>query len=123
MVQQETNVCFAYRFHPASPELNDFIQLPIGQPLPDMYASIIDEQGHTSEVCREQENGEQGELLVEGIGVTPGYSNLIDPKNSEHHRHHRHATGDIVHCEQGLYYFHGRVDDMVKLKWSSGRAG
>lgn len=106
----ETNVCFSYRFSPASTDLSHFSTLPIGRPLPGLRALIIDEQG-----VELSDSGEQGELLIEGAGVTPGYSNIIDPRNSEYHRHRCHATGDIVHCDQGLYYFHGRSDDLVKV--------
>jgi amino acid adenylation domain-containing protein len=108
----ETNVCFAYRFSPAIlSDLNSLSALPIGRPLSGFSAAVVDEQGkclHTS--------GIQGELLVGGVGVTPGYCNFMDPHNQEHHRYGRHATGDLVHCDSsGLYYYHGRIDDLVKI--------
>lgn len=106
----ETNVCFSFRFLNDGIEFDCLSSLPIGRPLPGLVTMVIDEQ--EEEISCDKV---QGELLVAGACVTPGYSNLADHRNFQHHKRGCHATGDIVHCEEGLFYYHGRLDDQVKI--------
>ncbi len=104
----ETNVCAYYRVD-SIPE-DQSVTIPIGRPLPGVQASIVDEQG------RAVASRETGELVIEGACVTPGYWNLEGHRNEYNHRRGIHATGDLVSLENGELIFHGRIDDMVKVK-------
>lgn len=103
----ETNVCLAHKVTEA-----DLLgtSIPIGTPISGSKAIVVDEDGR--EVTAE---GEWGELVISGTCVTPGYSNCRDTRNALNHTQNCHSTGDLVHFDQGRYFFHGRIDDMVKV--------
>jgi amino acid adenylation domain-containing protein len=104
----ETNVCLFYRVREA--DLRRTRPVYIGEPLPGVEALVLDERGNPV-----VEEGEIGELVISGPCVTPGYRNLVDPRNHDNHRLGRHATGDLVHYEGGYLQYCGRKDRMVKI--------
>ncbi|MFW6695378.1 amino acid adenylation domain-containing protein [Streptomyces sp. MAR4 CNX-425] len=104
----ETNVCTYHRVRDA--DLAGDGPLPIGGPISGARLHLVDEHGR--EVSG---SGEPGELVVEGVCVTPGYwRRAADPAAAEHHRG-RHRTGDLVSVEDGRLVYRGRRDRMVKL--------
>ncbi|MDJ0450854.1 AMP-binding protein [Methylocystis sp. JR02] len=104
----ETNVCTFHKVRPS--DLEQERPIPIGLPLPEQIAMVIDGEGRPVE-----KDGEIGELIVAGDCVTAGYFNRIDPANHDNHRTGRHATGDLVTRENGLLYYCGRKDRMLKI--------
>jgi amino acid adenylation domain-containing protein len=96
----ETNVCLYHKV--TSEDLKKDHPVPIGKPLEGVDA-VIDSIN------------EHGELIIYGSCVTPGYSNVVDERNSQLHAKFGHATGDLVYLDNGFYYYQGRVDDMVKI--------
>jgi len=103
----ETNVCTFHRVR--LEECCDGRPLSIGRPLPGVRAWICDDRGTALP------EGEMGELMIEGPCVAAGYWNLTGHRNEENHRKGIHATGDLVVCENNLYYYRGRIDNMIKL--------
>lgn len=108
----ETNVCTYY----AVPETIDNDRLapfPIGIPCPYATCYIEDEQGIHPMVP-----GQEGELLVGGQSVMPGYLNLPD-RNARalamHQGERCYRTGDLVRvAEDHNLIYKGRKDRMVK---------
>ncbi|ATC95339.1 AMP-binding protein [Pseudoalteromonas tunicata] len=103
----ETNVCLAYQV--TSSDLITDQPVPIGLPIGDTVAWLIDEDG----MLIESNEGAIGELIIQGRCVTPGYCDQAQVKPS--HAQHIHATGDIARFSAGQYYYHGRRDRMVKI--------
>lgn len=68
-------------------------RVPLGSPLPGVEAVVADEEG------RPVPTGTVGQLVLAGPGVAAD----------------RYWTGDLVHEEAGLFYFHGRSDDQLKI--------
>ncbi|WP_098899021.1 hybrid non-ribosomal peptide synthetase/type I polyketide synthase [Streptomyces sp. st77] len=89
-------------------------RLPIGRPVSGTEVEVV---GPDGEVLRP---GEAGELLIAGIGLTPGY--LGEPALTEAaftvRRGRRwYRSGDRVRCsEDGTLEFLGRLDDQVKIR-------
>ncbi|MEU3578281.1 amino acid adenylation domain-containing protein [Streptomyces globisporus] len=89
-------------------------RLPIGRPVSGTEVEIV---GPDGEALR---SGEAGELLIAGIGLTPGY--LGEPALTEAaftvRRGRRwYRSGDRVRCsEDGTLEFLGRLDDQVKIR-------
>ncbi|NHZ44244.1 D-alanine--poly(phosphoribitol) ligase [Massilia aquatica] len=104
----ETNVCLYYQVR--DEDMARDKPVCIGSTLPGVMAKIVDADGQP--VSGE---GAIGELLVSGACVTPGYWRRQEPENHINHLHGRHATGDLVGIENGLLYYHGRKDRMLKL--------
>lgn len=104
----ETNVCLAHQVTPD--DLTHDFPAPIGVGLPGLEALLIDENNHAL-----TNEGDIGELIIQGPCVTPGYTNTIDPNNHANHQQQRHATGDLCRLEGGKFYYHGRKDRMVKV--------
>lgn len=103
----ETNVCTYFPldrkgFNEASP-------IPLGFPLPGCDMSILDE--HHIPVAE----GDVGELFVRGDCVTPGYWEMTEHRNYIHHQSQCHGTGDLVRQQNGMFFYHGRIDNMVKV--------
>lgn len=96
----ETNVCLYHKV--TSEDLSKDHPVPIGKPLEGVDA-VIDSVNAP------------GELIIYGPCVTPGYSNVVDERNSQLHENFGHATGDLIRLDNGLYHYQGRVDDMVKI--------
>ncbi len=63
-------------------------------------------------------DGERGELLIVGPSVSPGYlgrPDLTAQKFFELGGERGYATGDLASVRNGLLFFHGRMDDQVKI--------
>ncbi len=89
-------------------------RLPIGRPVSGTEVEVVGPDGEP------RRPGEAGELLISGIGLTPGY--LGDPALTEAaftvRRGRRwYRSGDRVRCsEDGTLEFLGRLDDQVKIR-------
>jgi amino acid adenylation domain-containing protein len=93
--------------------------VPIGRPLPNLRAYVVDDTGMPVAV------GSFGELLVGGIGVARGYRFrpdltrerfLPDPFSGESAAR-LYRTGDLVRYRQdGALEFLGRADEQVKVR-------
>ncbi|MFI9503300.1 amino acid adenylation domain-containing protein [Nocardia sp. NPDC052566] len=104
----ETNVCTYHLLTQADQDSDD--PLPIGLPVGDAILHLVDPDGNAL-----TEPDAFGELVVEGDCVTPGYWRRDGDPIAEHHRRHRHPTGDLVGRVDGRLVYHGRKDRMVKL--------
>lgn len=105
----ETNVCLSHRI--TEQDLAASHPPPIGKLLPDIWAWQVAPDGQLSL----HQGDWEGELVVSGPCVTPGYINQANTLNTVHHRQKRHATGDLVVCKDGVFTYHGRIDRMVKI--------
>lgn len=103
----ETTVgCSFYRVRADDPDVGP---VPIGQPFPGTTFTIEALEG-------EPNSGPMGELVVSGPGVALGYVNANGDRRFSQEGVRRYRTGDIVRRdEHGLYHFHGRRDDQVKV--------
>ena len=112
---EATIACTAYRRRPELPDEAPYLGLvPIGEPLGEMSALVVDAD------LRDVGDGEEGELLVAGPQVTLGY--LDDPQRTRaafvvppgtgvvHYR-----TGDRVVRTDGNLHYLGRVDHQVQI--------
>jgi amino acid adenylation domain-containing protein len=91
---------------------------PIGRPMPNQRAYVLDRAGHPAPV------GVPGELHVGGAGVTRGYLGrpgltaqrfVPDPFGPSGGRLYR--TGDLVTwLPDGTLRYHRRLDDQIKLR-------
>lgn len=89
--------------------------IPIGFPLDEVELRLVDEQGVSV-----QEDEAFGELLIISDSVGPGYYQrpdlteerfFVDEQNGKR----GYRTGDICFRKKGLYYYHGRADNQLKL--------
>ncbi|MDX3035448.1 amino acid adenylation domain-containing protein, partial [Streptomyces scabiei] len=93
---------------------DDVRHLPIGRPVAGTELAVIGEDG------RESAPGEPGELLIAGLGLTPGY--LGDPgltaaAFTERDGRRWYRSGDRVRRRaDGVLEFLGRLDDQVKVR-------
>ena len=113
---EATIACTAYRWRPELPDQAPYLGLvPIGEPLGEMSAVVVDSD------LRDVGVGEEGELFVAGSQVALGY--LDDPERTEaafvappgggrvHYR-----TGDrVVRTADGNLHYLGRVDNQVQI--------
>ncbi|HHO68226.1 MAG TPA: amino acid adenylation domain-containing protein, partial [Gammaproteobacteria bacterium] len=100
------------------PPQDDDTPVPIGRPIPNMQAYVLDASGQALPV------GIPGELYVGGDGITPGYLNqprltadrfVPSPLHADGRRLYR--TGDLARFRaDGMLEFLGRVDDQVKIR-------
>jgi amino acid adenylation domain-containing protein len=104
----ETNVCTYYRVDQIDPARQQ--PVPIGRPITGARVWVVDPDD------RPVAAGECGELVVEGVCVTPGYFRRTDDRNSDNHARHRHATGDLVSYEGDDLVYRGRSDRMIKVR-------
>ncbi len=89
--------------------------ISIGQPVPGMYAWVLDEN------LQEVAHGKHGELCIGGVGLARGYHNepeLTSLKFPLHPQLGRiYRTGDLAsRDDQGNFYCHGRIDAQVKVR-------
>ncbi|CAG7965630.1 unnamed protein product [Penicillium olsonii] len=98
--------------------------VPLGHPIDNMTAAVLDEE------LNPVQNGEVGELMLQGAGVSRGYRGETEKtaKAFVHVPHlshlqktssdsHIYRTGDLVRInEAGLYCFIGRKDNQVKIR-------
>ncbi|WP_405638421.1 amino acid adenylation domain-containing protein [Streptomyces sp. NBC_01178] len=89
-------------------------RLPIGRPVLGARVMVVGPDGER------RRPGEAGELLISGIGLTPGY--LGEPALTEaaftvRDGRRWYRSGDRVRCgEDGVLEFLGRLDDQVKIR-------
>jgi amino acid adenylation domain-containing protein len=113
----ETNVCTYYALPPRLPE--SATEIPIGAACANTDVFAVDDDG------KEVQVGGTGELLVRGPAVMLGYwglaertrqSLIANPLQPAYYEP-AYRTGDIVRlAEDGMYYFSGRRDHMVKSR-------
>jgi amino acid adenylation domain-containing protein len=103
----ETNVCTYYRVGAIAPERAT--PVPIGAAIRGATLHVIDADGN------DVTGRGEGELVVAGACVTPGYWRREDERNAENHRRGLHATGDLVSYEGDQLVYRGRKDRMVKI--------
>ena len=95
--------------------------VPIGQPLANLTAEILDPRGRPSPI------GVPGELVISGVGVALGYWRQPDltaerfPPNGYdsygHPRGRSYRTGDLARwLPNGVLEYLGRNDDQIKLR-------
>jgi len=92
---------------------------PIGRPLPNTTARVVDERGEPVPP------GVTGELLVGGVGLARGYLNhpaltaerFVDFPAGEGSPERLYRTGDLVRMSaRGVLEYVGRLDDQVKIR-------
>lgn len=82
--------------------------LSVGTPTPGMTIRIIDED-------RIVPAGEEGEVVLDGSIVTPGYWNLPE-ENERVFNTHGFRTGDLGKLdEEGFLYIVGRIKDIINV--------
>ncbi|MEV0766195.1 amino acid adenylation domain-containing protein [Nocardia sp. NPDC050435] len=104
----ETNVCTYHRLTAA--DRDDEGPLPIGLPVTGATVHIVDPDTRTP-----ADPLEEGELVIEGDCVTPGYWRRESEAAAAHHARHLHFTGDLVGWVDGRLTYRGRKDRMVKV--------
>lgn len=92
-------------------------KLPIGKPINNMQAYILDENKNLLPI------GSIGELYICGIGLAKGYINDKESekksfiKNPFNKKTMLYKTGDLARwTDNGELEFHGRIDRQVKLR-------
>lgn len=109
----ETNVCTWYPVPGIIPDERTE-PLPIGRVCAHLQALVIDAAGQPVAP------GEEGELVVHGPAVTPGYWNLPERNATAFHvtadGRRWYRTGDIVTEGPEGYIFLGRRDRMIKKR-------
>ncbi|WP_228994412.1 non-ribosomal peptide synthetase/type I polyketide synthase [Streptomyces sp. DH8] len=89
-------------------------RLPIGRPLTGARVMVVGPDGER------RRPGEAGELLISGIGLTPGYlgePDLTEAAFTVRDGRRWYRSGDRVRCgEDGVLEFLGRLDDQVKIR-------
>ena len=92
--------------------LDRYSPLPVGFPKTDSRIYVFDKNGGPVE------EGKQGEIIITGPNVSPGYLNrpeLTGKVFFEHNGLPAYRTGDRGHFQSGLLFFDGRIDNQIKL--------
>ncbi|MEU7005577.1 amino acid adenylation domain-containing protein [Streptomyces sp. NPDC046332] len=109
----ETTINATYHIIDTRPA-DDVRALPIGTPLTGTEIDVVTEDG------RRCAPGEPGELLIGGVGLTPGYLHqpeLTAAAFTERDGRRWYRSGDRVRRdEEGVLEFLGRLDDQVKIR-------
>ena len=89
--------------------------IPIGKPISGVTLRLADEAGQ--EICQD---GQEGELLILGFTVGPGYLGRPDLTAKSFFTDaatglRGYRTGDLCYRRGGLYYYQGRIDNQLKL--------
>lgn len=91
--------------------------VPLGKPIANTSIHVLDDRR------QRVPDGDIGEIWIGGAGVADGYFRdpgktaerfLPDPFAGDGSRMYR--TGDLGSLRDGTLYFHGRVDDQIKLR-------
>jgi amino acid adenylation domain-containing protein len=91
--------------------------VPLGRPIANTRIHLLDARGQPVLM------GEIGEIWIGGDGVADGYlfradlsaeRFVLDPFAADGSRMYR--SGDLGSLREGLLYFHGRVDQQIKLR-------
>ncbi|MFJ9054459.1 amino acid adenylation domain-containing protein [Streptomyces bacillaris] len=102
--------CHIIRSRPA----DDVTQLPIGRPVAGTEVAVVGPDGE------DRRPGEAGELLIAGVGLTPGYLGepaLTEAAFTTRRGRRWYRSGDRVRArEDGTLDFLGRLDDQVKVR-------
>jgi long-chain acyl-CoA synthetase len=94
-----------------NPILGNKITGSIGLPLPDVDCRLVSIDGKEREVPM----GSAGELLIKGPQVMPGYYEEPEETAATLEGGWLH-TGDVASMdEQGYYFIHGRLKDLIKV--------
>lgn len=98
-------------------EGQDRPDVPLGRPIADTRIYLLDARGRPCLPAA------IGEIWIGGAGVADGYLHrpdlsaerfVADPFAADGSRMYR--TGDLGRIRDGLLYFHGRVDEQIKLR-------
>ncbi|MFD3737853.1 amino acid adenylation domain-containing protein [Streptomyces sp. NPDC058629] len=93
---------------------DDVRHLPIGRPVAGTDVEIVGPDGEV------RQRGEAGELLIAGIGLTPGYLGepaLTEAAFTSRRGRRWYRSGDRARfAEGGTLEFLGRLDDQVKVR-------
>jgi amino acid adenylation domain-containing protein len=113
----ETTIASSYYRMPACPA-SESDPIPIGEPCGGELLFVLDED------LKPVPQGEQGDLYIGGVGLSPGYwrnpdktaaAFIEDSGNSGRGRIYR--TGDLAsEGADGLVYLHGRADHQIKSR-------
>ncbi|SCD65308.1 non-ribosomal peptide synthetase/type I polyketide synthase [Streptomyces sp. DvalAA-19] len=102
--------CHIIRSRPA----DDVTRLPIGRPVAGTEVAVVGPDGE------DRRPGEAGELLIAGVGLTPGYLGepaLTEAAFTTRRGRRWYRSGDRVRArEDGTLDFLGRLDDQVKVR-------
>jgi acyl-coenzyme A synthetase/AMP-(fatty) acid ligase len=112
----ETNVCLYYEL-PSIPSA-DARQVPIGRPCEHLTVELLDER------CQPVSQGAEAEVCVAGPSVLSEYFRRPDSTAGAFYaasnfedRRPRYRTGDRASIDpEGLYWFHGRRDRLIKRR-------
>lgn len=92
--------------------LDRYPALPIGYVMPGVRLEACDETGEVRPA------GEEGELVIGGVAVSPGYFRRPDLTSNAFSMRDglwSYRSGDLGHREDKLWFCHGRRDLQVKL--------
>ncbi|MDB4892491.1 MAG: D-alanine-activating enzyme [Gemmatimonadetes bacterium] len=92
--------------------LGRYQQVPIGVAMPGTSVVIEDAEGH------QLPEEARGEIVIAGPNVSPGYlgrPDLTARVFSERNGVRTYRTGDWGSVRDGLLFFHGRMDNQVKI--------
>ncbi|HWM92630.1 MAG TPA: fatty acyl-AMP ligase [Thermoanaerobaculia bacterium] len=89
---------------PEGPE-DELVLVDCGRPLEGTHVFIVDEAG------RELPEGREGEIVVRGPSVFPGYAGLAEPSRESLAAGFR--TGDLGFLDQGGLFITGRRKDVI----------
>jgi D-alanine--poly(phosphoribitol) ligase subunit 1 len=92
--------------------LQKYPALPVGRPMSGTEVFILDQTG---EVLPPDN---QGEIVIAGPNVSPGYlarPDLTAKVFFEHRGQRAYRTGDQGRFREGLLFFEGRIDQQIKL--------
>src|SRR5213078_3858547 len=92
--------------------LEKYSALPVGRAMPWTDVFVVDGAGETLPA------NEQGEIVIAGPNVSPGYlgrPDLTEAVFFEHCGRRAYRTGDQGRFRDGLLFFEGRMDSQVKL--------
>ena len=89
-----------------------YTSLPIGFPKTRTRIVLLDSEGNPVKP------GDQGEIVVAGPNVSPGYLNAPEANAKaffELDGTRAYRTGDLGHFQDGMLFFDGRIDNQIKL--------
>ncbi|HSD24549.1 MAG TPA: amino acid adenylation domain-containing protein [Solirubrobacterales bacterium] len=99
---------------------DDVASLPIGKPIANTTCHVVDDE------LRPLPVGEEGELLIGGLGLATGYINrpeltaekfVVNPFSPPGSGERLYRTGDLARWrEDGRLEFGGRIDHQVKIR-------
>jgi D-alanine--poly(phosphoribitol) ligase subunit 1 len=92
--------------------LEKYSALPVGRGMPGTDVLVVNEAGETLPA------NEQGEIVIAGPNVSPGYlgrPELTEAAFFKHCDRRAYRTGDRGRFRDGLLFFEGRMDSQLKL--------